>query len=339
MQTLVCKEPGLFEYKSEEIKKPAKGESLLRIKRIGICGTDLHAYEGTQPYFNYPRILGHELSAEFIEGDADGFNGGDLVTIIPYFYCGKCIACRNGKANCCVNIKVCGVHVDGGMREYLIVPSYSLLHSEGLTADALALTEPLAIGAHAVRRAAIKPGENVLVIGAGPIGLGIMEFVKIAKANVIAMDINRQRLLFCKEKLTVPFVIDAASQNISEQLNEITAGDMPTTVIDATGNLKAINSAFQYLAHGGKYILVGLQKGDISFSHPEFHKREATLMSSRNATKEDFNHVIRHLKNGDIVAANYITHRVSFNEVKDNFESWLKPETGVIKAMVSLDEL
>ena len=336
MQTLVCTKPGSFEYKQDEIRRPGKGESLLRIKRIGICGTDLHAFEGTQPYFEYPRILGHELSAEFAEGDADGFQPGEIVTIIPYFYCGTCIACRNGKTNCCVNIKVAGVHQDGGMREYFTVPSYSLLHSDGLHEDALALTEPLAIGAHAVRRAGIMAGEFVLIAGAGPIGLGIMEFVKIAGAQPIAMDINQQRLLFCKEKMNIPFVIDGASENVVQRLKEITSGDMPTTVIDATGSLKAINTAFQYMAHGGKYVLVGLQKGDIHFSHPEFHKREATLMSSRNATKQDFNHVIQNLKNGNIDPALYITHRVGFGEVKSNFESWLKPATGVIKAMVSL---
>jgi 2-desacetyl-2-hydroxyethyl bacteriochlorophyllide A dehydrogenase len=334
MQTLVCKKPGLFEYEQQEIKKPGKGESLIRIKRIGICGTDLHAFEGTQPFFEYPRILGHELAAEFIEGDADGFKAGELVTIMPYFYCGKCIACRNGKTNCCVNINVCGVHRDGGMREYFTVPSYSLLHGEDVKEDALALTEPFAIGAHAVQRAGIQGGEYVLVIGAGPIGLGIMEWVNIAGAQVIAMDVNNKRLSFCKEQLNVPFVINGGSEKIMEQLKEITNGDMPTTVIDATGNLKAINSAFQYMAHGGKYILVGLQKGDISFSHPEFHKREGTLMSSRNATKEDFNQVIANLKNGKIDTAPYITHRVAFDRVKDNFESWLKPETGVIKAMI-----
>lgn len=337
MQTLVCVEPGKFEYGTGEIIKPGKGESLLRIKRIGICGTDLHAFEGTQPYFQYPRILGHELSAEYVEGDAEGFQPGELVTVMPYFYCGKCIACRNGKINCCQNIKVCGVHQDGGMREYFTVPSYSLLHSEGLNEEALALTEPLAIGAHAVRRAAVHAGEFALVIGAGPIGLGIMEFLKIAGAQVIAMDVNEKRLSFCNEKLDIPFCINPAKDDATGCLKEITNSDMPTIVIDATGNLKAINSAFQYMAHGGKYVLVGLQKEMISFSHPEFHKREATLMSSRNATKEDFLHVIRNIRNGKIDASVYITHRVGFDQVKDNFESWLRPETGVIKAMVSFE--
>ena len=336
MKQLVCITPGKLEYQDAQQPELQKGQSLLKIKRIGICGTDLHAYEGTQPFFNYPRILGHELAAEFVEGDAPGFQPGEAVTIIPYFNCGTCIACRNGKPNCCTSINVCGVHVDGGMREYLVVPSYSLLHGEGLSFDELALVEPLAIGAHGVRRAAVQPGEYVLVIGAGPIGLGIMEFARIAGAHVIAMDINEQRLAFCKEKLQVPYTINAATDNVMQRLQQITNNDMPTVVIDATGSLQAINNAFQYMAHGARYVLVGLQKNEISFSHPEFHKREATLMSSRNATKEDFSLVMQSMKKGLVNPATYITHRVLFDKVQQEFASWLKPETGVIKAMVSL---
>jgi threonine dehydrogenase-like Zn-dependent dehydrogenase len=222
------------------------------------------------------------------------------------------------------------------MAEYLSVPAYSLLHGNGLSYDELALVEPLAIGAHGVRRAGVVPGEFVLVIGAGPIGLGIMELARIAGAQVIAMDINAGRLSFCKDKLKVEHTIDARADNITEQLKDITKGDMPTVVIDATGSLKAINNAFQYMAHGARYVLVGLQKGDISFSHPEFHKREATLMSSRNATREDFQLVMDSMKNGRVSPANYITHRVGFNAVKNEFAGWLDPANGVIKAMISL---
>jgi 2-desacetyl-2-hydroxyethyl bacteriochlorophyllide A dehydrogenase len=316
--------------------KPAY--AIIKIKRIGICGTDLHAFEGTQPYFSYPRILGHELSGELVDFDnAPGFEKGEIVTFIPYFNCGHCIACRMGKPNCCSSIQVCGVHCDGGMVEYLMVPSQSLLHGEGLSLDELALVEPLAIGAHGVRRAQIVDGENVLVIGAGPIGLGTMEMARIAGANVIAMDINEQRLQFCKEKLGVSFALNAMSKDIVQQLAEITNGDMPTVVIDATGNLKAINTGFQYVSHGGKYILIGLQKGEICFSHPEFHKREATLMSSRNATKEDFQKVMSAMKNKLIDPSNYITHRTIFTDVKEEFAQWLNPANGVIKAMVSME--
>lgn len=337
MKTLVCTTPGEFEYQDGVMPKLTPGHAIIKITRVGICGTDLHAFEGTQPFFTYPRVLGHELGGELVDFDnAPRFSKGEAVTFIPYFNDGTCIACRSNKPNCCQNIKVFGVHVDGGMAEYVSVPSYSLIHGEGLSADELALVEPLAIGAHGVRRADVQPGEFVLVVGAGPIGLGIMEFARIAGAQVIAMDINENRLNFCKNKLKVHYTINAATQDVDAALREITNNDYPTVVIDATGSHKAITNAFQYMAHGARYVLVGLQKGELNFSHPEFHKREATLMSSRNATRADFEHVIASMKKGLVDPTNYITHRVQFDEVKDNFASWLDPKNVVIKAMVSL---
>jgi 2-desacetyl-2-hydroxyethyl bacteriochlorophyllide A dehydrogenase len=336
MKALVCKQPGQFEYISMSKPLLQNEHAILKIKRIGICGTDLHAFEGTQPFFSYPRVLGHELAAEIAEIESSDFEVGDKVTFSPYFYCGKCVACRNGLTNCCADIKVFGVHIDGGMCEYISVPLHYLIKANEMSFDELALVEPLAIGAHGIRRAAVKPNEFVLVIGAGPIGLGVMEFARIAGGHVIAMDVNDQRLAFCEEKLNVANTINPVKEDVVEQLKLITNNDMPTVVIDATGNLKAINNAFQYMAHGARYVLVGLQRNEIVISHPEFHKREATLMSSRNATSEDFNHVLNSMKNKLLDPATYITHRVQFDEVKDNFEGWLDPANGVIKAMVEV---
>jgi 2-desacetyl-2-hydroxyethyl bacteriochlorophyllide A dehydrogenase len=334
MKALVCTTPGRFDYSNTEMPTPAEGETLLKIERIGICGTDLHAFEGTQPYFNYPRILGHELAATIVETKAVGFTAGDKVTIIPYMHCGNCIACNSGKNNCCVNMRVFGVHIDGGMREFVTVPDHALLKSEGLSIDELALIEPLAIGAHAVKRAAVDSGEFVLVIGAGPIGLGIAQFARIAGAQVIVVDVNDDRLQFCTTHLGVKHTINPLKQDVMEALRQITSNNMPTVVMDATGNLKAINNAFAYLAHGGRYVLVGLQKEHISFSHPEFHKREATLMSSRNANVSDFEHVMECIKNGLVQPVNYITHKVAFDEVATQFESLLHPNSKVVKAVV-----
>src|SRR5687768_8855104 len=189
MNALVCLEPGKFAYSEVKDLSPLPGRAIIKLKRIGICGTDLHAFEGTQPYFAYPRILGHELSGELIAFDGTGdFEIGETVTFIPYFSCGKCIACSKGKENACVNMSVCGVHQHGGMAEYLAVPSSSLIHGDGLGLDALALVEPLAIGAHATRRAVVTKDEFVLVVGAGPIGLGTMAFVAAAGGKVIALD-------------------------------------------------------------------------------------------------------------------------------------------------------
>jgi 2-desacetyl-2-hydroxyethyl bacteriochlorophyllide A dehydrogenase len=337
MKALVCIKPGEFEYGEMDAPIARPGQSIIRIRRIGICGTDLHAFEGTQPFFEYPRILGHELAGDLVDLDrAPGYSPGEAVTVIPYFNCGTCIACRKGKPNCCVTLKVCGVHIDGGMVDYLSVPSDSLVHGSGLSYDQLALVEPLAIGAHGIRRAGVEAGEFVLVVGAGPIGLGVIEAARIAGGEVIAMDINEGRLRFCRERLQVLHTV-TAGEGAMEEIKHITRGEMPTVVVDATGNLKAINQSFQYMAHGGRYVLVGLQKDPIQFIHPEFHKREGTLMSSRNATRQDFGQVMENMKKKLIDPTVYITHRVGFGEVKAAFAGWLDPASGVIKAIVEKD--
>lgn len=337
MKKLICAEPGRFEYEESGIPLPKSGESLIKIRKIGICGTDLHAFEGTQPYFSYPRVLGHELAADFVSGDAVGFKAGDAVTVIPYFTQGLDIASRMGKPNCSTDMQVCGVHIDGGMVEFLVVPSYALVKGEGLTYDELALIEPLAIGAHGVKRAQVIPGEMALVIGAGPIGLGVIEFARIAGARVIAMDVDQQRLDFA-EQLGASYLINARCADVEKQLFDITSGDMPTLVIDATGNTQAIHNAFKYMAHGARYVLVGLQKNDITFSHPEFHKREGTLMSSRNALRADFDYVIQCLQHKQIDPQKYITKRIHFEKVKDLFPSLLQSSAGNIKTIIEMGD-
>ena len=339
MKALVCTKPGKLDYAEIADPELKKGHAIVRIRNICVCGTDLHAYEGTQPFFNYPRILGHELSGELMEFDgAPGFQKGESVTFLPYLNCGKCIACRNGKTNCCTTLKVCGVHVDGGMVDYFSIPSSLLVHASGLDMTELAMVEPLSIGAHGISRAAIRPGEFVLVMGAGPIGLATMEFARLQGAEIIAMDMNDHRLNFCKTQLGVPYIIRAGEANIMEQLADITHGDMPTVVIDASGNQKAINSGLNYLAYGGRYILIGLQKGELIFSHPEFHRKEATLMSSRNATREDFEGVIQMIQKRIINPLSFITNRVKFKDAAEGFPDWLNPSGHIIKVVVENDE-
>ncbi|MCU6792321.1 zinc-binding alcohol dehydrogenase family protein [Paenibacillus sp. WQ 127069] len=337
MRSIVCQQINEFKMTEAEIPVPQQGESLVRIKRIGICGTDLHAYKGNQPFFSYPRILGHELSGivEQIEGEAKGISVGDQVAFIPYLECGECIACRNGKTNCCTKMRVLGVHTDGGMREFIAVPTDHLITVNQLTLDQAAVLEPLSIGAHAVRRADPQSGEKVLVIGAGPIGLGVMAFAKQRGAVVIAMDMNDQRLQFCREWIGVDYIVNA-SDNPKEQLEAITDGDYPTIVWDATGNRHSMTGAFQWAAHGGKLVYVGLVSADITFNDPEFHKKELTLMGSRNATKADFEVVIEALSSGKMDMNAYITNKTSFDSMIAEFEGWLDPANGVIKAMVEI---
>ena len=339
MKTITCVTPGELIFETDkEMPTCREGEALVRIKRIGICGTDLHAYAGRQPFFSYPRVLGHELGAEIVEigENSDGLAPGDNVAIVPYIECGKCIACRSGRPNCCTDLNVVGVHSDGGMTEYMTVPADHLIKNSNLSQDQLAMTECLAIGAHAVRRAEIKENENVLVIGAGPIGFGLMQFAGIAGGKVIAMDISQERLQFAKDHAKVDHIINAGSEDVVERLAEITGGDNPTVIFDATGNPQSMMDAFLYLAHTGRYILVSLVTADITFPDPEFHKRETTLLSSRNATKEDFLWVMECMEKGLVVTEPMITHRCGFDNLLDNFKSWLEPESKVIKAVVEL---
>lgn len=337
MRTIICEQPGQLILKDTNEPEIRPGHSIIKVRRIGICGTDLHAFEGTQPYFSYPRILGHELAGEIVQTGNPEFKIGDQVTILPYYSCNECVACRSGKPNCCVKIQVCGVHTDGGMREYFSVPDFSLVHSEGLSLEELALVEPMAIGAHGVKRACINGQDQVLVIGAGPIGLATIASASIAGGRVIVMDVNEERLDFCRRTLGISDTINPLTGNAAERLAELTNGDMANVVIDATGNLAAINQGFSFLAHGGRYILIGLQKGDISFSHPEFHKREATLMSSRNALRADFQDVIRMIKAKQVDPLTFITNRIQFDALAAAFKPLLDPRNAVIKAIVTLD--
>jgi 2-desacetyl-2-hydroxyethyl bacteriochlorophyllide A dehydrogenase len=340
MKAIVCQQ--VDEFKMIEIEAPVagQGEALVRIRRIGICGTDYHAFKGNQPFFSYPRVLGHELSG-VIEEIADGsgpFAVGDQVSIIPYLQCGTCIACRNGKSNCCTHMRVLGVHTDGGMREVIAVPVDHLIRTDGITLDQAAILEPLSIGAHAVRRSALAKDELALVIGGGPIGLGVMALAKQRGAKVIAMDINEERLAFCKEWAKVEYAVNVKN-NPMEVLLEITGGDLPTVVFDATGNAKSMSDAFGYVSHGGRLVFVGLVKTDIAFSDPDFHKKELTLMGSRNATPEDFDVVLEAVRSGAIDTERYITHRAGFDQMIDKFAGWLNPASGVIKAIVELERV
>lgn len=337
MKAVVCEEINRLTIQDTDEPIRAEHEAIVSIKRIGICGTDLHAYKGNQPYFTYPRILGHELSGiiDDIGPNTAGLQVGDQVSIIPYLHCGHCIACRTGKTNCCTSMQVMGVHVDGGMRERISVPASHLIKAEGLTLDETAMVEPLSIGAHAVRRAGVQPGEQIIVIGAGPIGLGVMAFAKQAGARVIAIDRNLDRLELSRTWAGADVVIQATDQ-VVEQVAEVTEGDYAAAVFDATGNVQSMNEAIRYVAHGGQLIYVGLVKADITFHDPEFHKREMSILGSRNATRADFEQVISTLRQKKLSMDGYITHREPLTELPSAMDKWLLPDTHVVKAVVEL---
>jgi len=335
MRYIVCEKPGEFLLKEKENPKLQAGEAILKVKKVGICGTDLHAYSGNQAFFSYPRILGHELATEIVEIDDNirNLKVGDNVVVMPYISCGKCIACRKGKTNCCNNIKVLGVHTDGGMQEQISVPIDLLIPANNLSDDQMAIVEPLAIGAHAIRRAQLTKGEFIVVIGCGPIGIGIMKLAQLGGVKVIAIDVNQKRLDYAKEKIEVDHIVMGGANAVAE-IAAITNGDMATAVFDATGHKGALESGPDYMSHGGRYVLVGLSKGELVFIHPKIHAKETSILCSRNATLEDFEHVIAVLEQGKFLIESFITHNVGYHQMIANFDSWLDPANGVIKATV-----
>ncbi len=336
MKYIVCEKPGRFKLKEKSKPQKIEGQAILNVKKIGICGTDLHAYSGNQAFFTYPRILGHELAAEVIEivENKQNIKVGDKVIVMPYISCGHCIACKNGKTNCCTDIRVLGVHTDGGMQEQISVPTNLLIPANKLSYAEMAIVEPLAIGVHANRRAKILANEFIVVMGCGPIGIGIMKFAQIIGAKVIAMDIDPGRLNYAKDKFGIDHTV-LAGETAVDIIAEITNGEMATAVFDATGNREALEKGIDYMANGGRYILVGLSNGKLEFEHPVLHAKETTIMCSRNATLEDFEAVIDILKNGKFPVDSFITHSVGFTEMIHHFDSWLDPTNGVIKATVN----
>jgi 2-desacetyl-2-hydroxyethyl bacteriochlorophyllide A dehydrogenase len=315
---------------------PGPDEALVRVRRVGVCGTDFHAFKGDQPFFSYPRILGHELGAELLEApNAGGLKTGDRCAVEPYIECGRCVACRRGRTNCCAKLEVLGVHVDGGMREFIKVPVRKLHRSESLSFEQLALVETLSIGAHAVGRAELEPGETVLVVGAGPIGLAVIQSARLRGVRVLATDVNEARLEFCRRQMGVEhtFPADASAEHA---LGAATRGEMPTVIFEATGNPASMERSFGFVASGGKLVLVGLCPSEIAFSDPEFHRREMTLLSSRNATAADFDRVLAAVEAGTLDTRPWVTHRASLADLGETLPSWIDPRAGVLKAMVEV---
>ncbi len=356
MNTLTLIEPGKLSLSHTDAPAaPGPGEALVRVRRVGICGTDIHAFHGRQPFFTYPRILGHELGVEVLEvGEgvpALGSSGagapgncqlktedrrlkpGDRCAVEPYLYCGRCIACRQGKTNCCANLRVLGVHTDGGMREVIAVPANNLHRSDTLTLEQLALVETLGIGAHAVDRAGVRSGEWALVLGAGPIGLAVTQFADAAGARVLVADVNEERLAFCRNQFPIDRTLPAG-ESLLEEARAATEGDLPTVAFDVTGNAASMTGAFQYVAPGGRLVFVGLVQADITFHDPEFHRKEITLLATRNSTGADFRRIIGLMESRRIDTTPWITHRAACQDLPASFPVWLQPGSGLLKGMV-----
>ncbi|OHV08025.1 zinc-binding alcohol dehydrogenase family protein [Kushneria phosphatilytica] len=339
MRVLECTTPGSMTLVERERPEPGPGEVLLDMRRVGICGTDIHAFGGNQPYFSYPRVLGHELAGRIVATGSTADRGliGHDACIIPYLHCGQCAACRRGRTNCCQSLEVIGVHRDGGMAEALVVPTRHLMTSEILSVDQLALVECLAIGAHAVRRSELSAGELAVVVGAGPIGMGVIQFARSCGARVMVIDTNRERLAFCIEELGVEETCHATEDDVMAALEALSEGALGDVVFDATGNPAAMNRGFDFAGHGGRYVLVSVVRADITFHDPDFHRRELTLLGSRNATYEDFATVMTAMEAGRLHEQAMITHRCTLADMPDTMARWCAPASGVIKGMIEID--
>ncbi len=334
MRTILCNAPFELTQIQREAPSPGPGEVLIRIHRVGLCGTDYHIFAGRHPFLQYPRVMGHELGGEVVAlGAGVVLPLGRTVAINPYLACGHCVACRKGKPNACVNIRVLGVHSDGGMAELLVVPASAVLDAEGLSVDQAAMIEFLAIGAHAVSRAP-KDGEGrMLVVGAGPIGIASALFARLDGFDVTLVDQRAQRLAYARDQLGLDGVV--ADEALGEALAARTNGDGFDVVIDATGSLPAMRRSLDFVGHGGALLLVGVAPGDLSFADPEFHKREAVLIASRNACAADFERVIAAIRSGAIPTDRLHTHSVAADALPERLPTLIKQADQVLKAIVA----
>lgn len=340
MKAIRLEEPRRFEYVDvADPGPPGPGMALVKTHRMGICGTDLSGYLGKFPFFRYPRIPGHELGVEVLAvGDGvTNVKTGDRCSVEPYMNCGSCFACRRGQGNCCTSLNVIGVMVDGGLCERFIIRAEKLHPSTKLNWEQLALVETLAIGCHATDRGAATKGDHVLIIGAGPIGLATLEFTRLTGATVTVMDMVASRLEFCRQQYGIQnLVLFKGDGSELDQMKQITNGDMYLVVTDATGNKHSMSDAMKYVAHTGSLVYVGITTEEIKFTHPTLHRPEMTLKASRNALPADFGRIIRLIEDGTINTTPWITHRTPFQNMVAEFESFTKPETGVIKAIVDV---
>lgn len=336
MRAIVCREPGKLE--KIEIAEPGAtpGMVVVDIRAIGICGTDFHIFEGTHPFLAYPRIMGHELSGIVVGGaSSPDLAPGTRVVINPYLSCGHCIACRKGKPNCCTTLQCLGVHCDGGMCERILLPERNLYPAGDLSLRDAAMIEFQAIGAHAVRRSEVKAGDRVLVVGAGPIGVGTGIYARLAGGSVTMMDLSEARLDVLASQFGFKEGIRAGADAIAE-IDRRTDGDRYDVVFDATGSAKAMEGSFAYVASGGTLVFVGVRNADITFSDPEFHRKEITLRASRNAIRADFETVMSAVRNGDVPMDALNTHSGTLDELPEAMPEWMHGGELPLKAVVTV---
>lgn len=306
---------------------PGPGEVLAGIRSVGICGTDISGYLGRMPFIECPRILGHELGVEVLatgEG-VENVSEGDRCSVEPYLSCGDCHSCRQGRTNCCESLQVLGVHCDGAMRERMILPAARLHPGNGLGFDQLALVETLAIGCHAVDRAVLQAGEDVLIIGAGPIGLTVLEFARLHPCAITVLELNEARREFVSRHHPGVRVVESLPDEPAAQV-----------VFDATGHPASMARSLRLACFTGRIVYVGITKEPVLLDDPLFHRRELTLLASRNAVSADFPRIIRLINDGMADTRPWVTHRCGLDELPQLMADLVLPGSGVVKAVASL---
>ncbi|MFT8313629.1 MAG: zinc-binding alcohol dehydrogenase family protein [Clostridium sp.] len=332
MKTVYLESPKNIRIK--EVGEPVRkeNEALIKVRALGICGSDIGAYRGTNPLVSYPRIIGHEIAGEVLEigNNSKGIKKGDRVIIDPYIYCGKCYPCSLGRTNCCEDLKVLGVHIDGGMTELFTHPSELLVKvPDNIPWDQIPMAEPLTIALHAIHRTKVKEGEHVVINGAGAIGILIALSAIAYGAVPIVIDIVDERLEFAA-KLGIKNIINTLTENAEERIRKITNGRMAEVVIEASGANSAIRNSIDYVSYAGRIALTGWPKKETSIPTDLITKKELDIRGARTSAGE-FEEALKLISDGTVDVKPIISKVVSIDEVpraveelSDHPEKYLK---------------
>ncbi|MCR4594361.1 MAG: zinc-binding alcohol dehydrogenase family protein [Clostridiales bacterium] len=334
MKAIQIKEPFEIELIEKEKPVPSDGQALLRVLYCGICGADLASFTGNQPFTTYPRIPGHEFSAQIVsipENDK-GLKAGDIITCNPYFNCGTCYACRRGIINACHDNQTMGVQRDGSFQEYITMPVERIISGKGLSAKELALIEPFSISAHALSRAEVKAGDRLLIMGAGPIGLFALIRAKAMGAKVAIADLLESRLALA-EKYGADLIINNKTDNFDEKCEAFTEGCGFDVCVEACGAPETFLSCINKAAHGANIILIGNGKRETTFVHSIILKKELNIFGSRNAFTKDFETLIDLVSSGKVNILDMISGVYDAENAKDAFDA-LKNNDGSINKLL-----
>ncbi|MCU0792775.1 MAG: zinc-binding alcohol dehydrogenase family protein [Opitutaceae bacterium] len=329
--------PGNFAFGELPAPSPARGEVLLRLRRLGYCGSDLSTFRGGNPLVSYPRIPGHEIAAEIADvgpGVPAHLHAGLAVTVVPYTSCGRCTACRAGRL--CRHNQTLGVQRDGACADFIAVPWETVLPAPGLSLNALALVEPLSVGFHAVERGRVATADTVAVLGAGMIGLGAIAGAAQTGARVIAVDIDDAKLALAR-RAGAAETIHSRKESLHDRLQSLTNGDGPSVVIEAVGSPETFRAAVDEVCFAGRVVYIGYARTPVSYDTKYFVMKELDILGSRGALRPNFEAVIRLLQSGTYPIAETITRTVPLAEAGEALRAWDANPSAYTKIHIAFD--